>query len=520
VKKGERSKSPAPPFPTSTFQQAANNRLGLTARKAMDVAQQLYEGVNVPGAGPTGLITYMRTDSFNISPVARSEARRYIGGRWGPEYVPAKERVYRTRSKGAQEAHEAIRPTDPARTPESLNRALDRDQLRVYTLIWQRFMASQMSDARYATVSVEIEAREATELRGVFRASAQRLLFAGHLAVYGADVNDPATMDEDVAPDGVLPDFADGERLARREIDPRQHFTEPPPRYTEATLVKALEEKGIGRPSTYASILQTVLKRDYVARQGRQLVPQELGFIVNDLLVKHMDDYVAVPFTGEMEEELDDIAAGSRDYDSVVSDFWPKFKERLDRARGEAGKVQDETDIVCDVCGQAKMMVKWGRNGKFLACPRYPECKNARPLTHEGEPVASTAPQPIDYRCPKCGSGLLQKTGPFGPYVDCVQRESGACDFRAGVPVGAPCPEEPDTGQLVEKRTRRGVFYGCWNYPNCSYTANSLEPGKMPAPRSPEERAAANKKLLERSARGKAAFAARRAKAGTRRRAS
>jgi DNA topoisomerase-1 len=285
--------------------------------------------------------------------------------------------------------------------------------------------------------------------------------------------------------------------------------------------VKALEEKGIGRPSTYASILQTVMKRDYVAKQGRALVPQELGFIVNDLLVKHMDDYVAVPFTGEMEEELDEVADGTRDYHAVVSDFWPTFKERLDRARGEAEKAQEETDIVCDVCGQARMVVKWGRNGKFLACPRYPECKNARPLTNEGEPLPNVAPEPIAYHCPKCGSQLIQKSGPFGPYVDCERRESGACDFRGGVPVGVACPEEPETGQLVEKRTKRGVFYGCWNYPNCSYTTNSLEPGKMSPARSPEERAAANAKLLERSARGKAAFAARRKGAGTRaRRAS
>jgi DNA topoisomerase-1 len=517
VKTGERSKGAAPPFTTSTFQQAANNRLGMSAARAMDTAQQLYEGINLPGEGPTGLITYMRTDSLNIAPAARAEARRYIGQRWGADFVPSKEKVYRTRAKGAQEAHEAIRPTDPARTPESLSRVLDRDQLRVYTLIWQRFIASQMADARFATVSVEIEARERGELRGTFRTSAQRLLFAGHLAVYGTDANERQPGEEDEDADASLPDLAEGDLLERRAVEGLQHFTEPPPRYTEASLVKALEEKGIGRPSTYASIVQTVLKRDYVARQGRALVPQELGFLVNDLLVGHMDKYVNVGFTSEMEEELDEVAEGKRDYLSVVKSFWDEFEKDYEQAKGEAGKVQEETDIVCDVCGQARMVIKWGRNGKFLACPRYPDCKNAKPLTQEGEVVPTRAPMPTDYRCPRCGSTLIAKNGPFGPYVDCEQRESGSCDFRAGMPVGVECPEEPGSGQLVEKRTKRGTFYGCWNYPHCSYTTNSLEPGKMSPPRDSAERAAANAKLLERSARGKAAFASRRAKAGARR---
>ena len=513
VKEGERSKSPAPPFTTSTFQQAANNRLGMGASRAMQYAQQLYEGVPLPGEGPTGLITYMRTDSLNISPVARGEARRFVSGRWGEAYVPAKERVYRTRAKGAQEAHEAIRPTNPARTPESLSRVLDANQLRVYTLIWQRFIASQMADARFATTAVEVEAREGGDLRGTFRASAQTLTFAGHLAVYGANENERAPGEEDEDAEAALPRLGEGDTLERRAVDGRQHYTEPPPRYTEASLVKALEEKGIGRPSTYATIVQTVQKRDYVTKQGRSLVPQELGFLVNDLLVEHMDKYVNVGFTSEMEEELDDVADGSRDYLSVVSSFWNSFEKDYEQAKGEAEKVQEETDFLCDVCGQAKMVIKWGRNGKFLACPRYPECKNAKPLTEEGQPAPVDEPKPIDYDCPKCGATLIAKNGPYGPYVDCSRRESNDCDFRGGVPVGVRCPEEPEAGQLVEKRTRRGTFYGCWNYPNCSYTTNSLEAGKMPAARSPEERAAANAKLLERSARGKAAFASRRAKA-------
>ncbi|GAB4334958.1 MAG: type I DNA topoisomerase [Dehalococcoidia bacterium] len=513
VKRGERRQSPAPPFTTSTYQQAANNRLGLGAQRAMTIAQQLYEGVNIPGEGPVGLITYMRTDSVHVSPVARREARAFIGQRWGSEYVPEKERIYRTRSRGAQEAHEAIRPTSPARTPESLRGILDDQQLRVYTLVWQRFMASQMADARFATVTVEIDAIEGGTNRGVFRASARQLVFPGHLAAYSADASDgpPAGNDDEEAAVAQLPELRDGDTLQRINVDGRQHFTEPPPRYTEASLVKALEEQGIGRPSTYATIVQTVQKRDYVKKEGRALVPQELGFLVNDLLVQHMDRYVAVPFTSELEEELDDIAAGKRDYVGVVKHFWEPFSQDLEAAKQRAGKAEQETDILCGKCGQAKMVIKWGRNGKFLACPRYPECKNAMPLTAEGEPVPVQGPTPTEYACPKCGARTIQKTGPFGPYIDCERRESGECDFRSGVPVGVPCPEEPETGQLVEKRTRRGTFYGCWNYPHCSYTTNSLEPDKMAPPRSPEEREEANRKLLERSARGKKAAATRRA---------
>ncbi|MGE5595557.1 MAG: DNA topoisomerase, partial [Hyphomicrobiales bacterium] len=422
---------------------------------------------------------------------------------------PAKERAYSTRSKGAQEAHEAIRPTDVRRTPESLRRMLSAEQLRVYTLIWQRFVASQMADAIFDTTRVEIEARESGELRGTFRASAQRLRFPGHLAVYGNVAEDTeGNPDEDS--EAQLPDLSDGDPLERRNVEGRQHFTEPPPRFTEASLVKKLEELGIGRPSTYATIVQTVQKRDYVKKEGRALVPLELGFLVNDLLVQHMDKYVNTGFTSEMEKELDEVADGKRDYLSVVRDFWREFEPEYEQAKGKAEKVDEPTDILCNVCGQANMVIKWGRNGKFFACPRYPQCTNSLPMGPDGKPVFVAPPTVTEYACPKCGSPTIQKSGPYGPYLDCTNREGGKCDFRSGVPVGVECPEEPGYGQLVEKRTRRGTFYGCWNYPNCSYTTNSLEPGKMSPVRSSEERAAANAKLLERSARGKAAFAKRR----------
>lgn len=512
VTKGEKKRSPAPPFTTSTFQQAAVNRLGMSAARAMGIAQELYEGIG----GQAGLITYMRTDSFNISPIAWLQARDFAARTWGSEYIPAKERVYVTRSRGAQEAHEAIRPTNPSAMPESLRRTLNNDQLRVYTLIWQRFMASQMSDARYATVTVDIEAREGTAAHATFRASSSTLTFEGHLKVYGTDAGEQSADDEDEdGLQGSLPELAAGETLEQRSVDGRRHQTEPPPRYTEATLVKALEEEGIGRPSTYATIVQTVLKRDYVEKQGRQLVPQELGFIVHDLLEQHMKKYVDVPFTGEMERELDEVAQGERKYEEVLEEFWPEFKRALDGAEDTAEKQQEVTDILCNVCQQTNLVIKWGRNGKFFACPRYPECSNSLPMGADGKPVFAAAPQEIAYRCPKDGGALVQKSGPYGQYVDCVNREKGTCDFRGGVPVGVACPEEPETGQLVQKQTKRGIFYGCWNYPNCSYTTNSLEPGKMAPARPQDEREAANKKLLERSARGKAAFAKRKANAAT-----
>lgn len=508
VTKGEKRRSPVPPFTTSTFQQAAVNRLGMSAARAMSIAQELYEGV----AGQ-GLITYMRTDSVAISPIARRQARDWVTGQWGKDFIPERERVYATRSKGAQEAHEAIRPTNPAATPENLRRSLSPEQFRVYQLIWQRFLASQMSDARYATMQVEIEAHENGQLSGTFRASASQLVFEGHLKAYGVDANDRQSEDEEEGSVAALPELAEGDVLGQRSVEPRRHQTEPPPRYTEATLVRALEDDGIGRPSTYATIVQTVLKRDYVQKQGRQLVPQELGFIVHDLLERHMNKYVDVPFTGEMEKELDEVAAGEREYDQVLQQFWPEFKRQLDEGESAAEKQQEETDIRCNVCNQANLVIKWGRNGKFFACPRYPECTNSLPMGPDGQPVLVAAPRETNFLCPKDGGALVQKSGPYGAYVDCVNREKGTCDFRAGVPVGVACPEEPDTGQLVEKQTRRGKFWGCWNYPRCSYTTNSLEPGKMSPARPLKEREEANKKLLERSARGKAAFAKRRTNA-------
>ncbi|GIW13208.1 MAG: DNA topoisomerase 1 [Tepidiforma sp.] len=507
VKPGQRKAAPAPPFTTSTFQQAAVNRLGMSTARAMAVAQELYEGVN----GMPGLITYMRTDSVAVSPVAQQQAREFVRETWGPEFVPEKPRVYRTRARGAQEAHEAIRPTNPALRPEELRRVLSGEQLRVYELIWRRFIASQMTDAVYRTMTVDIEAAAEDAPTGTFRAKASTLVFEGHLKAYGAEAAEPNEDGEQVV--DSLPELAEGDVLERRGVAAKRHETQPPPRYTEASLVRALEELGIGRPSTYASIVQTVLKREFVRKEGRQLVPQELGFIVHDLLERHMKKYVDVPFTGEMEEELDEVASGERDWMEVLREFWPEFKAELDRAEASAEKEQQETDIPCEGCGQANLVVKWGRNGKFFGCPRYPDCTFTLPMGPDGKPLRQAEPTALPYRCPKDGGQLLKKSGRFGEYVECANREGGNCDFRSGVPVGVACPEEPETGQLVVKTSRRGTFYACWNYPNCSYTTNSLEPGKMAPARPPDVREEANRKLQERSARGKAAFAKRRANA-------
>ena len=510
VKKSTRRNAPRAPFTTSTYQQAANNSLGIGAQRAMSLAQQLYEGIDLPAEGPVGLITYMRTDSVNVSAVAQNETRQFISKKWTAEHVPEKPRTFKTRSKGAQEAHEAIRPTSPGRTPESLKDVLTAEQLKAYRLIWERFLASQMSDAQYNTVTVEFEAAENGTRRGTFRANARSLTFAGHLAVHDSRNDEEINSDEESVV-AELPELNEGDLLERRNVKADQHFTEPPPRYTEASLVRSLEEQGIGRPSTYAAIVQTVQRREYVKKEGRALVPQELGFIVNDLLVEHMDKYVDAPFTSELEQELDEIANGDLDYLTVVKSFWEPFNKDLEIAKENAKKAEEQTDIVCNVCNEANMVIKWSKTGKFMACPRYPDCKNAMPVTAEGDPVYVDAPTATDYPCPKCGRVTVQKTGPYGPYIDCEGREDETCDFRAGVPVGVVCPEEPDSGQLVEKTTRRGKFYACWNYPTCSYTSNSLEPGKMSPARPEKERAAANAKLLERSARGKKAAATRKA---------
>ena len=508
VTEGERKRKPPPPFITSTFQQAANNRYGMNANNSMRTAQSLYEGVDIPGQGQVGLITYMRTDSTNVSPGACTTARETITSTWGKDFIPSKPRIYARKAKGAQEAHEAIRPTDPSLTPESLKTILNQNELRVYTLIWQRFLASQMSEALYGTMRVDISANADRKPQGLFRVSASQLIFPGYLAIYDAKVGDADEREKDDNEkkddtDPVsLPNLKQGDILDASSVDGKQHFTEPPPRFTDATLIKTLEEEGIGRPSTYAATIQTVLNRDYATRQGRALTPTENGFIVNDFLVEHMDHYVAVPFTSELEGKLDGIANGEYEYRDVVRSVWEPFFDDYSNAKENAPKQQKITDIPCEECEDGLYIVRRSRHGEFLGCSNYPECKSLRPLTEEGEPAIPAEPEASHYLCPRCEKGTIIKTGPYGQYLECDGRAAKDCDFRTGIPVDISCPEcdeEQKNGQLVERSSRRGTFYACWNYPNCTYNSNSIEPANIKEARPPEERKAAQQKAIERA---------------------
>ena len=409
VKKSERKRKPAAPFTTSSLQQDAARKLGFTSRKTMMLAQQLYEGIELGRHGATGLITYMRTDSTRLSDVALNDARAFIGEQFGEDYLPSKANVYVT-GKKAQDAHEAIRPTDVNLTPESVEKHLNKDQFKLYNLIWQRFTASQMVPAVYDTLSIQIKAGE----RYTAKAAGSKLKFPGFTAVYaGAESN---KKEKDV----LLPDLAEGDELNIAKMLPQQHFTEPPPRYNDASLVKTLEEKEIGRPSTYAPIIETIQARGYVQRIDKHFQPTELGFVVVDMLEEYFKDIVDVKFTADLENELDEIAEGKVEKNHLLKEFYDPFAvtlEKADEAIGHVELPEEETDIPCDKCGRM-MVVKQGRFGKFLACPGFPDCRNTMPLLVD-----------TGVECPKCG------------------------------------------GAIVERKSHRGrKFYGCKNYPECDYT--------------------------------------------------
>ena len=409
VKKSERKRKPAAPFTTSSLQQDAARKLGFTSRKTMMLAQQLYEGIELGRHGATGLITYMRTDSTRLSDVALHEAREFIGTEFGADYLPPKANIYVT-GKKAQDAHEAIRPTDVKLTPNSVARHLNKDQLKLYTLIWQRFTASQMVPAIYDTMSIQIKAGE----RYTVKASGSKLKFAGFTAVYaGAETN---KKEKDV----LLPELSEGDELSIAKMLPQQHFTEPPPRYNDASLVKTLEEKEIGRPSTYAPIIETIQARGYVQRIDKHFQPTELGFVVVDMLEEYFQDIVDVKFTADLENELDEIAEGKVEKNHLLKEFYDPFAvtlEKADEAIGHVELPEEVSNVPCEICGRM-MVVKQGRYGKFLACPGFPECRNTKPLLVD-----------TGVKCPKCG------------------------------------------GSIVERKSHRGrKFYGCKNYPECDYT--------------------------------------------------
>ena len=435
IKRTEKRRSPTPPFITSTLQQEASRKLNMTPRRTMAVAQQLYEGVDISGEGTVGLITYMRTDSLRLSEEALAAARDFITDRYGPAYYPGQPRHFR-KKEGAQDAHEAIRPSNVRLDPESIQADLTREQYRLYKLIWSRFVACQMSDARYD--AVQIDARCAGH---AFRASDQILKFSGFTAVYEEGRDDEAEERS-----SSLPDLDGSERLTADKQEKAQHFTQPPARYTEATLVKAMEERGVGRPSTYASIVATIQDREYVIKKDKRLWPTPLGRVVTELMIERFRDIIDVEFTANMEHQLDEVEAGKVGWKTVLRDFYQDFHREMEEAEqaldGVRIKVPDEeTDEVCELCGR-KMVIKSGRFGRFLACPGFPECKNTKPLVER-----------MPGRCPRCGSGMLKRKSKKG-YVYYACERGAECGFMTwDVPTAQDCPS---CGQTMFKKSGRG----------------------------------------------------------------
>ena len=445
VEKKERKRNPQPPYITSTMQRDAARRLRFSAKKIMMLAQQLYEGVDVGNGDRVGLITYMRTDSVRVSDQAKETARDYITQTWGEDYTPEKGRVYKTSAK-AQDAHEAIRPSDVARTPDSLKGVMTKDQHALYDLIWRRFLASQMESARYDTTEVLVGAGPYT-----LKANGRVMTFPGFLAVYEESLGDEG---------GELPPVNEKDALKLESIEGIQHFTEPPPRYTEATLIKDLEDKGIGRPSTYANIVSIIQDREYVEKEEGRLRPTTLGRQVWKTLERFFPEVFDTSFTAQMEQELDKVEGGEFAWQNVVKDFYQPFKESLEHLDEKKARLknelQEETDVKCEKCGR-NLVKKWGRNGQFLACPAYPECKFSRPI------VDPTANVQVEGTCPKCGSQLIAKSGRYGRFVACARYPE--CKHTEAFPIGMACPREGCGGKVVEKRTQRGkTFYGCSNY--------------------------------------------------------
>jgi len=485
VEKKERKRSPTPPFTTSTLQQEAARKLGFSARKTMTLAQRLYEGIDLPGEGTTGLITYMRTDSVTIADSALREIAELVKQDYGRAYSLADARRYKTRSRNAQEAHEAVRPTSVFRTPQRVAAALDRDQLRLYTLIWQRTVATQMADARFDQVGIDIEALAPAnghgggQARYGLRATGQTLTFDGFLKLYREGRDDEPDEDAEAA----LPVLAAEQLLRGLEVLPEQHFTQPPPRYTEASLVKKLEELGIGRPSTYASIISTIQDRGYVRLEDRRFRPEDVGYVVTDKLVEHFPDIVNPDFTAYMEKELDDIAEGQLRKVQMLEEFNGPFERALEKAEGSFERFSEELDELCPLCPQegrepGRLQVKLGRYGKFIGCPNYPECRYIRNM----DGTERAEPELLDETCPDCGRQLQRRVGRYGPFVGCSGYPE--CRYIKKDPptsTGVTCPQ-CHRGELVEKHTRFGTFYGCDRYPECDLAVNNPPEKDRPCP--------------------------------------
>ena len=493
IKRGVRHKVAAPPFTTSTLQQEAAKKLGFQSARTMKVAQELYEGINLgsENGGVQGLITYMRTDSLRISVEAQDIAREFIVNKFGAEYCPATPRTYKSRN-GSQDAHEAIRPSHPALEPAAIRKHLTLDQYRLYKLIWSRFMASQMQSAQLNTVVADFGCNGY-----IFRTSGYTVSFLGYMAVYEEteDTNRRAD-DESEQKDILIPDMKEGQKLDSRAVNADQHFTEAPPRYTEASLIKFLEEKGIGRPSTYTPTITTIISRNYVKRDGKALVPTQLGEVTTKLMNDNFADVVNYRFTAEMESDLDGIENGNVEMNQVLKEFWEGFRKELETAEKNAvgGSLMpppEETDMICEKCG-SRMVIKMGRYGKFAACPNYPKCRNTKPLESEAkteeEQVAEPAPKKqleiADFKCEKCGGDMVLRTGKFGSFYACINYPKCKFTKQKVKETDVPCPQ--CGAKVVIKHGRnKTVFYSCERYPDCDFSSWDM-PTKEKCPKCGE----------------------------------
>ncbi len=479
VTRKEKRRFPSPPFITSSMQMDANRKLRFSAKKTMTLAQRLYEGIDVGGDGPTGLITYMRTDSTRINDEALAQLRDHIASELGKEFLPAKPNTYKT-SKAAQDAHEAIRPTDVSLTPDKVAPFLEKDMLKLYTLVWKRFVASQMTPAVYDQTAILIDAKKYQ-----FKTTGSIMRFLGFLSLYAEAVDEGSN--GGVAYGGsdvILPSVTEGEVLQLQDLERKQHYTQPPPRYTEATLVKALEDNGVGRPSTYAAILSTIQDKEYVVLEARKFMPTDLGTLVNELLVEHFPAIMDVEFTASMEEQLDKVEEGSVAWLKILQDFYTPFQQTLETAKQEMKSIKRSatpTDIKCDKCG-GTMMIKWGRMGEFLACENYPDCKNTTDFSKDKDgkiiPKQKEELEETGEVCDKCGSPMVYKHGRFGRFMACSGYPK--CKNIKSESTGVKCPEEGCQGEIIKKVSKRGkVFYSCDKYPKCTFALWDMPVAEM-----------------------------------------
>ncbi len=471
ITKKERKRNPTAPFITSSLQQEASRKLNFSPKKTMMLAQRLYEGLALGAKGTVGLITYMRTDSVRLSDDALNMVREFIPERYGKEFLPAEPNMYKSK-KSAQEAHEAIRPSDVTIEPKDIKEYLEKDLFNLYQLIWSRFVACQMVPAVMDTTQFDI--RSGSYL---FRSNGSILKFTGFMKVYVETTEDKANeggeqpKEKVKDSDRILPELDKGDVLKLLKIHPDQHFTQPPPRFSEAMLVKDLEDKGIGRPSTYAATISVIKDRDYIRSEERRLFPSELGFLVSDALVENFPEIINTEFTAKMEDQLDEIEGGTMEWVTALQDFYKPFKINLEEAEKKMKDLKsqvEETDEVCEKC-QQPMIIKWGRFGKFMACTGYPECKNTKNLGDDSKPGEATVDE-VEGTCDKCQSELIMKMGRFGKFIACSNYPE--CKFTKPISLGISCPEENCKGEISPRRTKKGrTFYGCSLYPDCSFTS-------------------------------------------------